>query len=406
MKTKKTILIYSQSSLDRDPRVHRQLELLAKEYRIIAFGKKAPAVPVSRFVNLSALIGIPEHKKLSLKFLKDYVHKFGLSAFFITGAVYFMEKLPVFLWFQEFVQSRVLRGRVLRRLESVHCDLILANDITALAVCARAKGNRSLWYDAHEYTPGQLQRNYKNLGKRSYARFLLKKYLPSCDAMSTIGYGIAGLYREHYGASCEVITNAPAYRDLAPVDRCDGKIRLVHQGLAEKRRGLETMIDVMRFLDQRFTLDFFLIAHDSEYYRQLRLYASKDPRIVFNDPVPMQSLPEVLNRYDIGFRFYQPRTINMKHGLPNKFFEFVQARLAVAVGPTPEAVRFIEHYGFGLVSKDFTPASMADILSALTPSLVMEYKERAHRCALELSATPNNEKMAALVRILVGNAEV
>jgi len=405
MKTNKTILIYSQSSLDRDPRVHRQIELLAKEYRIIAFGKKAPAVPVSRFVNLAELIGIPENKKLSLEFLKIYMHRFGLSAFFVTGTMYFMEKLPVFLSFQEFLQSRLLRGKVLRRLKSVNCDLILANDITALAVCARAKGDRAILYDAHEYTPGQLQRNYQNLGKRSYARYLLNKYLPSCDATSTIGYGIAELYRKHYGISCEVITNAPVYRDLKPIDRSDGKIRMVHQGLAEQRRGLEAMIDVMRYLDQRFTLDFYLVAHDPEYYRQLRSYAGKDPRIVFKDPVPMQSLPEVLNRYDIGFRFYQPRTVNMKHGLPNKFFEFIQARLAVAVGPTPEAVRFIDRYGFGLVSKDFAPESMASVLSALTPQRVMEYKESAHRCALELSATPNNEKIIALVRGLIGESE-
>ncbi len=402
---KNIILIYSQSSLDRDPRVHRQIELLAKEYSIIAFGKRAPAVPVSRFVNLSELIGIPENKKLSLELLIDYAHRFGLSAFFITGLVYFFEKIPAFFPFQDFLQSRLLRGKVLRRLESAKCDLILANDITALAVCARAKGKRALLYDAHEYTPGQLQRNYRNLGKRSYARYLLKKYLPSCDATSTIGYGIAGLYRKHFGVSCEVITNAPSYKELKPVDRGDGKIRLVHQGLAEKRRGLEAMIDVMRFLDQRFTLDYFLVAHDKEYYKQLREYAGKDSRIKFNDPVPMQSLPEVLNQYDIGFRFYEPRTINMKHGLPNKFFEFVQARLAVAVGPTPEAVRFIKQYGFGLVSKDFAPESMAGILSALTPQKVMEYKERAHRCAFELSATPNNEKILALVRGLIGEAE-
>jgi hypothetical protein len=402
MKTKKTILVYSQSNLDRDPRVHRQIELLARDYSIVAFGKRASAAPVCRFENLTELIGIPENKIVSFDFLKDYVRRFGLSTFFVTGLVYFLEKIPVFLSFQEFLQSRLLRGKVLRRLERIQCDLILANDITALAICARAKGNRTLWYDAHEYTPGQLQRSFTNLGKRSYARYLLKKYLPRCDAVSTIGFGIAGLYRKNYGVSCEVITNAPPYKELKPIDRSDGKIRLVHQGLAEKRRGLEAMIDVMRYLDQRFTLDFYLVAHDPEYYRRLRSYAGKDPRIIFNDPVPMQSLPEVLNRYDIGFRFYQPRTINMKHGLPNKFFEFVQARLAVAVGPTPEAVRFIEQYGFGFVSKDFAPESMAGILSTLTPQRVMEYKVRAHHCALGLSATPNNEKMLALVRGLIG----
>ena len=404
MKTRKTILIYSQSSLDRDPRVHRQIELLAKEYRIVAFGKKPPAVPVSRFVDVSKLIGIPDIKKLSLRFLKEYLDRYGISAFLLNGFMYFLEKVPVFLPFQEFVQSRLIRSKVLRRLKSAECDLILANDITALAVCARAKGTRKLLYDAHEYSPGQFQRSMKNLGKRSYARYVLKKFLPCCDAASTIGYGIAGLYHRHYDLSCEVITNAPLYRELKPVNRGDGKMRLVHQGLAEKRRGLEAMIDVMKLLDDRFSLDFYLVAHDPEYYRQLQTYAGRDPRIVFNEPVPMQTLPEILNGYDIGFRFYQPKTLNMRHGLPNKFFEFIQARLAVAVGPTPEAMRFIEKYGFGIVSEDFAPESMAKILSTLTPERVMEYKLKADGCALELSATPNNEKIIALVRRLTGES--
>ena len=116
----------------------------------------------------------------------------------------------------------------------------------------------------------------------------------------------------------------------------------------------------------------------------------------------MQRLPHTLNAYDIGFYILKPISFNTLHALPNKFFEFVQARLMVAIGPSPEMAAYVERYGLGVVAKDFTPESMAAALSDLTQERIMEYKMNAHKCAWELSSEPNNEKILALVRGLIG----
>lgn len=398
----KTIVIYSQSDLGRDPRVHRQIELLSGNYRVIAFGKKPPSLPVDRFHDLTELIGIPKGKRISPTFLAAYVRDFGLARFFATAVMYLLDTVPAFPRLNEFWHTRVARGGALRRLRDVPCDLIIANDLTALGVCGAAKGDRKLLYDAHEYSPGQFPRDFRHLNKRVHSRHMLRKHLPACDSVSTVGDGAAGLYKRVFGVSCAVITNAPGYHDIHPVDRGDGRIRLVHHGIAARKRDLERLIDVMRLLDDRFTLDFFLLSPNPRYYAELKAYAADDPRITFNEPVAMQTLPEVLNDYDVGFWLYKPATLNLAHALPNKFFEFVQARLAVAIGPTPEMARYTRHYGFGVVSEDFTPESMARALLALTPERIMEYKIRAHQCAMELSAEPNNRKILALVEGLIG----
>lgn len=399
---KKTIVIYSQSDLGRDPRVHRQIELLSGSYRLIAFGKKPPSLPVARFHDLTALIGIPGGKRINPAFLASYLRDFGLARFFVTAVMYLLDAVPAFPRLNEFWHTRMARGGALRRLRDTPCDLIIANDLTALGVCAAAKGGRKLLYDAHEYSPGQFPRDFRHLNKRIHSRYMLRKLLPSCDSVSTAGDGAAGLYGKVFGVPCEVITNAPGYHDIHPVDRGDGRIRLVHHGIAARKRDLERLVDVMRLLDDRFTLDFFLLAPNPQYYDELKAYAAGDPRITFNEPVAMQSLPEVLNEYDIGFWLYKPTTINLAYALPNKFFEFVQARLAVAVGPTPEMARYTRHYGFGVVSDDFSPESMARLLLALSPERIMEYKNKAQLCALELSAEPNKKKMLALVEGLIG----
>jgi len=401
-KRRKTIIIYSQSDLGRDPRVHRQIELLSGNYRVIAFGKKPPSLPVDRFHDLTALIGIPKGKRLSPAFLASYLRDFGLARFVATAVMYILDALPAFPRLNEFWHTRVARAGVLRRLRGIPCDLIIANDLTALGVCAAAKGGRKLLYDAHEYSPGQFPRDFRHLNKRVHTRYMLRKLLPSCDSVSTVGDGAAGLYRRAFGVSCHVVTNAPGYHDIHPVDRKDGRIRLVHHGIAARKRDLERLVDVMRLLDGRFTLDFFLLAPNPLYYAELKAYAAGDSRITFNEPVAMQTLPEVLNEYDVGFWLYKPATINLAYALPNKFFEFVQARLAVAVGPTPEMAHYTRRYGFGVVSDDFSPESMARVLLELGPERIMEYKNKAHLCALELSAEPNKRKLLALVEGLIG----
>ncbi len=399
---RKTIVIYSQSDLSRDPRVHRQIEVLAKHYRIITFGKKPPTVKIDRFFDIAQMIGIPEKKVISADFILEYIRRFGIVAFFAVSGMKVLDRVPVCQAFRSFWMTKVLRRRVLSKLKAIQCDLIVANDLSALSVCAEAKGNRKLLYDAHEYSPGQFPRERKYLAKRNFAKYALQRYLPYCDVVTAAGNGIAKLYRRRFEIDCIVITNAPSYCDLQPQQTKEGKIRLVHHGLAARRRNLELMIDVMSLLDDRFTLDFYLVFFDPAYYQQLKDYAAKDPRITFRDPVSMQRLPHTLNAYDIGFWLFEPITLNLLHALPNKFFEFIQARLAIAVSPTPEMSSFIQQYGIGVVSEDFRPSSMAAVLSNLTQERIMEYKMNAHKCAWELSAEPNNEKILALVRGLIG----
>ena len=85
------------------------------------------------------------------------------------------------------------------------------------------------------------------------------------------------------------------------------------------------------------------------------------------------------------------------YALPNKFFEFIQARLAIAIGPSPEMARLVKQYNLGIVSQDFTPKSMAESLNSLTKEQIRQYKENANQTAKILNAEREGEK---LLRIL------
>src|SRR5690606_14907249 len=105
---------------------------------------------------------------------------------------------------------------------------------------------------------------------------------------------------------------------------------------------------------------------------ELRALAGDDRRIRFCEPVPYDELVQTLNGYDVGLSIFPPTTFNLAWCLPNKFFDFIQARLGVIVGPSPEMKRFVDEYRVGLVLPDFESAPLAAALEALTPERVAE----------------------------------
>ena len=72
--------------------------------------------------------------------------------------------------------------------------------------------------------------------------------------------------------------------------------------------------------------------------------------------------------------------------MPNKFFEFVQARLAIAIGPSPEMAAAVDRHDIGVVAADFEPRSLAERLSAMTLADLARYKGNVNGVARKFSA--------------------
>ena len=99
-----------------------------------------------------------------------------------------------------------------------------------------------------------------------------------------------------------------------------------------------------------------------------------------------------------------PININAEYALPNKFFDFVQARLAHAVGPAPEMARLVREYGLGVVSDDFSVESFTAALRTLDAEAVRAGKEASHRHARDLSSASDVATMSSIVTGLLPSA--
>jgi hypothetical protein len=124
--------------------------------------------------------------------------------------------------------------------------------------------------------------------------------------------------------------------------------------------------------------------------------------IRIHPPVESTLVVQTMNRYDMGVFLLPPINFNYENTLPNKLFDFIQGRLAVAIGPTPEMAEIITKYENGVISKNFSPESLASVLNALSEDDVARMKRNSSKAALHFNAEKNKIKLQELVKSLVG----
>jgi hypothetical protein len=361
----KKVLVISYSNLKSDARVKRQIGFLKR-------------------MGFEISVACYDTDDKELRFIKITPPQLSLIRKTISGVLLLLKRYSA--------AYQILYGQHITLSQSF--DLIVANDIEALPLAFQYKGSAKILFDAHEYAPRHFENKLSwRIFFQGFNKFFCAKYIPQVDGMITIGEGIAREYEKHYRIKPVIITNAPAYYDIQPKATLPTKIKLVHQGIANPSRKLELMFEMMEFLDDRFTLDLMLMKpiHRSNimYLEKLKVLAKKHSRIQFVPPVATDKIITTLNQYDIGIVLIPPINFNYKNTLPNKFFECIQARVALAIGPIPEMKKITEQYEIGVVSEDFNAKSLALIIQNLTSSQIDQFKNNTCIAAKELNAERN-----------------
>ena len=263
-------------------------------------------------------------------------------------------------------------------------DWIIVEDIYLLPFAFEIKGRAKIMMDAREFYPEELGHSlFWNVTEKPMRVSICSKYLKKCDAVMTVSEGLAQRYEEDFGVRPIILRSTPNYRDLAMSPMQDGRIRMVHHGVANRDRRLESMIELIYKLDDRFYLDVYLTG-TTAYIEQLRDSARDHARINFLKPVPFEEIIPTLNRYDMGLCYLEPNTFNLTRCLPNKFFEFIQGRLAVIIGPSPDMMPIINHYKCGVISEAFSVDSLAQRLNALSAEEIAAMKLASNDAAKDL----------------------
>lgn len=384
----KKVLIIVFSNLKTDARVTRQVEFLKETYSVTVVCHEA--FP-------SSDIDVLYLNKPKLTFIR----KVFLSLFLITG-------------FHE-IACKLLHNYsyLIPELRNKNFDLIIANDIETMPMAWHvAKSKTKIFLDAHEYSPKQFEdRLYWQIFFKRFYYSLCKNYIPKVCGMSTINNGLAQEYLKEFNIKPTIITNAAEFNNLSTNLRTRYPIRLVHHGIFTISRQPKIMLDMMRLLDDRFTLDLIYLVPESasaqskEYFKKFKEEALKNGKVKVLPALRRDEIVESLNmNYDIGIILVPPVNFNYQHGLPNKLYECIQGRIAMAVGPLHEIARVVSDYKLGVVSEEFTAESLARELRKLSLDDVNAFKANANLAASVLNAEQNKKILLALVERHIDSA--
>lgn len=374
----KRILCVSFSPIYADSRVLRQLEVLRQHGEVTTVGYGPAPDGVKQHIEVPEGASSLPATPLGVARLALHLH----NAVELTAP-----------------GEKAVRRQVV---ESGPYDLVVANDARALPLAFAAAGDgpgaAPVFADMHEWAAEERATVLVwRLLVGPYFESLCKKYLPRAAAVTSVSSGLAGLYSERYGVDTEIVRNAADLRDLKPTPVNPQVIRLVHSGTADAERNIVELIEAVDRLGDHFTLDLYLLEVPGGHLNVIRKLAASTPRVTVHPPVPPETLPSVLNQYDLGVFLYPLKTLSHLYHLPNKFFDFVQARLGLVFSPAPEIDAHIGQYGLGLITADTTADALVDALREITPDEVNRFKNASDAAARALSSEPDRVTQDALV---------
>jgi hypothetical protein len=378
----KDVLVLVFSNLKHDARVMRQINWLKKNHSVTVVCFDAEDDPGVTLVKITQTKLTPVRKALLGAAL--LTRQYGLAYGLFHDYAFLTEKFAG----KEF-------------------QLIVANDIDALPLAFNLRKKARIIFDAHEYAPRHFENN--RIWKLFFQPFyisLCEKYIPLVDGMLTVGKGLAREYEKNFGVKPVIITNATKHHHVQASPMTDNTIRLIHHGIANPSRRLDLMIDMMDHLDERFTLDLILLTSNyasgktKEFIEAFKQRALQNPKIKILPAVKSDLVVSTINDYDMGVFLLPPINFNYENTLPNKLFDFIQARLGIAIGPTPEMADIVHTYNIGVVSDDFTPENLAQKLNALTMDDVKRFKANATEAAANLNAEKNEAVFNTLLKSL------
>lgn len=361
---KPRILCISFSDIRRDARVLRQLDVLSRFGNVttLSYGSKPDAAADHIEID-SSLPSLPQTILGVVKLLLRRFHSVALQAPATRAAV--------------------------AKLGACEYDIVVANEARALPLAFEVAGRPRIWCDLHEWAPAERTHVLSwRLLVAPFMHWVCAEYLPRVDAATTINESIGALYAEQFGVETEIVRNArPLVAELVPSETSD-RIRLVHSGGAVPGRNIEAIIEAVDILGDGYSLDLYLIPsrQGDAYWQQLLRRIERSPHTTLHPAVAPDELPAVLNPYDLGVFLLPPHTPNHRLMLPNKFFDFVQARLGMVFGSSLETDRLITEHSLGLITPGYTAADLVEALRSANREQIESFKRASADVAAAMSS--------------------
>ncbi|CAA7618761.1 hypothetical protein MTBLM5_280019 [Magnetospirillum sp. LM-5] len=288
-------------------------------------------------------------------------------------------------------------------------DLVIANDWLTLPIAARLAADWKVpyVYDSHEFAieEGADRPGWMMLVS-PYVSAIEARHIARADAVVTVGDGIADLLqRNHCLKERPTVVRNTVPRALQPFRPCGTTIEVLYQGLLRDDRGLTALIDSVPLWRQEFSLR-IRGPGDATVLHALKARAAASaagPRIHFDPPVSPLEMVAAANSSDIGIHPIPTTSNQTRFCLPNKFFEYLQAGLALCVTDSAEMSTLLHRHDLGAVIAASTPDAIAAAVNSFDRNRVDACKKNALAAAESLCWESEQVRLTdAVDRVLKG----
>jgi glycosyltransferase involved in cell wall biosynthesis len=335
----------------------------------------------------------------------DRESRYTRSGYTRNGYTYFLERIRTvfyrggplkFISYNLQLLFKLLRGKF---------DLLHCHDLWVLPAAAAAAWIKGLplIYDAHEYYAGLEIFRRKRISRFCWLlaeRMLIRR----AHVVLTVSEKLGERFRDRYPGlpRIEIIRNLPRFEHINPAqkpifNRVPTDRVLVYHGHFKPGRGLENLIHAVGLTTG---VQLWMIGngeHEAVLKHIVHAENLKD-RVHFHDFIPTSELISTSAQGDIGVVLFEPSSLNYAAALPNKFFEYAMAGLAVLCSEIETFRQYLAAYDFGVTVDPADIQAISRTITAMTAdsNRLKLWKSNALKAAAELNWEKEEGKLVQI----------
>lgn len=305
------------------------------------------------------------------------------------------------LWFNKtFLFYANYNLRLFFYLLKVPVDIIVANDLDTLLACwlASKLRKKNLIYDSHELFTEVPELIHRPL-VRKFWHVTERLLVPTIKYGYTVSKPIQEHYKQKYGVEFELIRNVGMFQFDNQFKPLPKEPVIIYQGAVNVGRGIELVLQTLKHLEE---VKFWVLGNGDklEELKQMAKALGVESKVKFFGRVKLEALQKYTAKAHIGISLEEDIGLNYRYALPNKIFDYVQARIPVIVSSLPEMKNLVDKSGIGVVLTERRPEFLAnEILKLCNNSKLQEdIKQNLELAARDLCWQREEEKVIMLYR--------
>jgi glycosyltransferase involved in cell wall biosynthesis len=281
-------------------------------------------------------------------------------------------------------------------------DAICAIDLDTIVPCYIISSLKKIprIYDAHELFT-ELKEVVTRPGIKKIWMWIEKKMIPKFKFGYTVSASIAKEFNKRYGVNYETIRNTPLLKDIGTGTSREKFI--LYQGAVNEGRAFEFLIPAMKKINCRL-----VICGDGNFMpslKQLILQNEVDHKVELKGMLPPEQLARIAEEAYWGIALAENEGLNQYLALPNKFFDYLHARLPQLTMNFPEYIAVNNQFQVAVLVDNLMPERIAETVNNLLVNDVLHstLKENCEVARQKLNWQNEEKKLLAFYKAVFTN---